>query len=178
MSQATRPGQFYDDLSPAAQRLARIPRIGRLIGFMPPERAKKLSRSATEADVFWEVYTYDTIDGRGDCGLLADGLKTEGARRLAYRLNQDPPTSFRDHQIRRACDLLGAIAFELLARTDSSGKPQPGFDGVRENLKGFKAAVQRRFCSAGRWPAAPEWRRIRITFFTTGTLCSRWIRTG
>jgi hypothetical protein len=64
--------------------LARVPRLARLIGRLPPERAKRLSLTATEADVFWEVYNFDTNDPNEECGLLADGLKAKLARRLAW----------------------------------------------------------------------------------------------
>jgi hypothetical protein len=102
--------------------------------------------------VFWEVYNYDTSDGTEDCGLLADGLKTEQARRLAWRdpnPKSVPPLSFREHQIQRARDLLGAIAFELLAKNDEAGRPAPWLNGVTAHLNAFKKDVQRRFLRAG-----------------------------
>src|SRR5207248_2380377 len=52
-------------------------------------------------------------------------------------------------QIRRACDLLGAIAFELLSKTDEEGRPKPAFHGVDKDLDEFRKAVQRRFVAAG-----------------------------
>jgi eukaryotic-like serine/threonine-protein kinase len=140
---------FYDDLSPAAQRLARVPRLARLLGQLPPQRAAALGKTAAEADVFWAVYTHDTTDGRGDCGLLADGLKVESARRMAWREDSDPSPDFRDHQIKRACALLGAIAFELFARQDSAGRPLPWLNGVSDNLTGFRYEVLKRFIGAG-----------------------------
>jgi formylglycine-generating enzyme required for sulfatase activity len=99
--------------------------------------------------VFWEVYNYCTNDDTPDTGLLADGLKCEQARRMAWRDRSEPPDSFRPHQVQRARDLLGAIAFELLAKTDAEGLPAPWWNGVASNLPAFQAAAKDRFLRAG-----------------------------
>lgn len=141
---ASDPLHLYDALPEVARRKAAVPRLARLLGNLAPARAKKLSEAATEAALYWEIYTYRTPDGSGDCGLLPDGLRAAGARRLAWRRDCDPTPDFLDHQIRRAAALLGAVAFEMLCQ-----KPEPAFNGIRSGYDAFRDAVARRFIDAG-----------------------------
>lgn len=134
--------QRYDLLPEAAQRLARVPRTGRLLARLPPAAFDTLK---TDADVYWRVYSFRTRDRAGDCGLLADGLKVKEARRLGWRRRKRPSHAdkFRRHQIRRATDLLGAIAFEMMA---SIGGPN---SVIETDYGDFQDRVLQRFLESG-----------------------------
>lgn len=142
---------LYSGLSTSAQRLAGIPRLAWLIGRLSPEAIKThLSGNATAADVYWFVYNRKPIDDRDERGLLYDGLKVAAAKKIAWRDSMnDPPESFHTHQVQRARDLLGAIAFEMMSIKDAQGNPVPAFNGVNDDLDGFKIKVLNRFHKAG-----------------------------
>lgn len=130
--------QRYDLLPEAAQRLACVPRTGRLLARLPAAAYDTLK---TDTDVYWKVYTFQTRDGTGDCGLLADGLKTPEARRLGWHDPSEPVVSedFRAAQVRRAADLLGAIAFEMMATATGP------VHAVEDDYTGFRTRVFARF---------------------------------
>jgi formylglycine-generating enzyme required for sulfatase activity len=143
-----KPANVYGLLSPSAKKLAQVPRIGRLIGRLPPKRVEeKLSGNATRADVYWEVYNFTPADADEESGILYDGLKTVEGRMLGWRL-AIPPKRPTNHQLNRARDLLAAIAFEMLARKDSKGNPDPAFEGIPLSEE-FQNEVKQRFLNAG-----------------------------
>jgi len=151
-----KPLDVFDALPPAAQKLAGVPRFAAVIGNLPREAIDKfLKKDARPADVYWLAYNFTSEDGIG--GLLQQGLVTEGAKWLAYRGKKErldrPPISFLPDQVRRARDLLGAIAFEMFVphEDDDAKKPllDPEWNGTRRTLDELKKAVRKRFLEAG-----------------------------
>lgn len=130
-----KPPHKYDDLGPAGRRLARIPRYGRLIARLPADRFEWLVSAAA---TFWEVYT------RGRESVLASGLQAVLARNIGVPDGKQAPEDedFWKFQIERACDVLGAIAFEMFA---SEGKPK----FVESDTKKLKQDVVNRLFNAG-----------------------------
>jgi formylglycine-generating enzyme required for sulfatase activity len=158
---AKRQQQLYESLSVAAKKMARIPRLCRLLAMLPPERLRSLN---TDADVLWEVYTYDAGDAKRDNGLIIEGLKADLARPLGWRGAEmkNPPVD-PTLQRRLARQLLGAVAFEMISQVNAEGKPRPAWNGIdldpliekargpkqKKKRKTFKDWVLERLLAAG-----------------------------
>ena len=107
----------FDQLGSIGRRLTRIPRYGRLIARLS-DRHTELQ---TEAETFWQVYTHVAVNSGDETGVLDAGLRADAARNLGETSGCDAPRGldFRDFQIRRACDILGAVAYEMYLWGDS-----------------------------------------------------------
>lgn len=132
--------QKYDQLGPAGKRLARVPRYGRLIALLEPQR---FARLVSEAATYWEVYTYINIDSPPDTGVLDGGLVVHAARTFGVQGNNNAPATpdFREFQVRFACHFLGAVAYEMFF-----AGPQPR--SAVSDTQSLKSAVVNRLHEA------------------------------
>lgn len=115
----------YDELPEAGRRLARIPRFGRLIASLPPNR---ISVIKNQASLLWELYTYVEPTGLEETGLIDSGLNSGDATVLGWRdVNPPEPKPNRKEEIVRrwqvelAMTVLSAIAFEMFRGKDGLG---------------------------------------------------------
>ena len=130
---------LFDQLNPDGQKLARTPRLAKLIALLPDERLK---RCTSKSAIYWEVYTW--IGESGATGLLDAGLESAGARRLGFH-NESSASGNRSlrkrkRQMRLARDILGVVAFEMMCGIDGTGT-QPPVDRVDDTIESFRDRV-------------------------------------
>ena len=144
----------FDQLPPAGQKLARIPRFGRLVGRMDGDQLGQLDSNAA---VYWEVLTYVSNRNFDTTGLLDTGLKSDGARLLGWHddpallnaPNKPVPLKIRKWQVRLALSFLSAVAFQMMCGQNADGKPAP-MDRVEEDdVESFEDAVRDSMIAAG-----------------------------
>ena len=156
--------QLYDILGKKAgeraQKLARIPRFGRLIGQMQPWQFARLQ---SKAATFWELYAYVNSADVGKTGLLDSGLE-RGAQFLGTvgkdpddpsddRLDRDGRNAarannpdYRKWQRTLAMAFLGAVAFEMHIMGNDQEKPPYVVEG---DLNKFLRRVRKRLVRCG-----------------------------
>ncbi len=104
----------FEQLSPAARRLMRVPRYARLITLLDDEQRASLT---TEASLFWTAYSFIGKNPKSHTGVIDDGLRSRKTKRFGWHSkrtpNLDEPT-YRRWQIELAMAMLGAVAFEIM----------------------------------------------------------------
>jgi formylglycine-generating enzyme required for sulfatase activity len=127
--------------------MSRIPRYARLIARL--EDLGQIDEDDSEATVLWKVHRFAADDPADETGLLDDGFKADEARDFGWhkkgRLNRKE-RAVRKWQVRLACDLLGAIAFEMYCSDGEAGGPAFAITG---DVDGFVNSAFDRFESAG-----------------------------
>ena len=134
---------IFEKLSAEARKLARIPRLGKLIALLPAERFARLT---SKASTYWEVYT--TVGGPGsETGLLDSGLSADGAHRLGWHVDDRGPDrtdiAIRKWQMRLARNLLSALAFEMMLGDHGTGTTNP-LEQVEKGIDSFRQRVATR----------------------------------
>ena len=155
----------FGELAPAGRRLARVPRYGRLMALLPPERFAQLTNEAT---TLWELYNYVAAERGAATGMLDDGLRAEPACRLGWHHEgKKPPktVNFRIYQVRLAHDILGAVAFEMFAQGSDGEQAHPLFH-IEADLNTFLDAARDRLVNAGAYFYSVK-AAIPADFFTT-----------
>ena len=124
----------YDQLPPAGQRLARIPRFGIVIARIARLRPDRYRLWTSNAAVYWDLLTLVVAGNRTakkDTGLLDSGFLATEAQQLGW---QDPSSPLGENdrtdrirrwQIRLALRMLGAIAFQMMCGDKGDGTTPP-----------------------------------------------------
>ena len=118
---------LYEQLPDAGKKIARIPRFGRLIGLM---KKPQLARLTSNAAVYWELFTYVSLETPTETGLIDSGLMAKGASRLGWHKPESVPferekNHQRHWQVRLGLNILAAVAYEMMCGESGDGTSAP-----------------------------------------------------
>ena len=137
-------GQERFELVPTeAREILSTPRVLEYLHGLPDADLKQIQ---TAGDVYWLSVQH----------LLTEGMRnSEAARQVGLAAQEMTPANVQARSLRRARQLLGAIAFEmtstLVVRRDAEGEEQrvPNFDGVRRGtFERFRKRLLQRLSAA------------------------------